>query len=186
VQPLTADALRASLVNASRSQAKALNPPPDLADQPWDDLDFLGWRDPKAPGRAYLVAPHGDDLVGLLLRVPGGNGRRRASAVCGLCWSTRTSDEIDLLVAPRAGSAGRAGNTVGTYVCADLACSLLVRGKRKLELPQGDRQPVDVRVARLRERLAAFVDRALGAAPDATDAADAADAADAQPQAADG
>jgi len=172
VEPLTADALRASLVNATRSQARALNPPAGLADLPWDDLDFVGWRDPKAPGRAYLVAPHRGELVGLLLRVPGGRGRRKVNAVCALCWSTRTSDEIDLLVAPLAGAAGRGGNTVGTYVCADLACSLLVRGKRKLELPQGDRQPVDVRVARLRERLAAFVDRALGEAGDQAQSAE--------------
>jgi hypothetical protein len=29
--------------------------------------------------------------------------------------------------APRAGEAGRNGNTVGTYICDDLACSLIIR-----------------------------------------------------------
>ncbi|WP_428815179.1 FBP domain-containing protein [Streptomyces albus subsp. chlorinus] len=31
-----------------------------------------------------------------------------------------------LLAAPRPGAAGRQGNTVGAYLCADLACSLSV------------------------------------------------------------
>ena len=60
-------------------------------------------------------------------------------------------------------AAGRSGNTVGTYVCADLACSAYVRGLRKLELPQGERLPPEQRVARLQERLQAFVDRAVAA-----------------------
>jgi hypothetical protein len=29
--------------------------------------------------------------------------------------------------APRAGEAGRNGNTIGTYICDDLACSLIIR-----------------------------------------------------------
>jgi hypothetical protein len=32
-----------------------------------------------------------------------------------------------MFTAARAGDAGRAGNSVGTYICADLACSLLIR-----------------------------------------------------------
>lgn len=29
--------------------------------------------------------------------------------------------------APRGGEAGLDGNTVGTYICADLACSIMIR-----------------------------------------------------------
>ncbi|GAA4350216.1 FBP domain-containing protein [Angustibacter luteus] len=161
MDPMTFEAMRAAFVNCSRSQLKALPPPPGLADLDWPNLDYLGWRDPKAPRRAYLVAPHGADVVGLALRAPQGSGRRKGSAMCALCASVRTTSEVDLFVAPRAGSAGRAHNTVGTYICTDLACSLYVRGLRELDLPQGERLPVPARVARLTERLAAFVARAV-------------------------
>jgi len=46
--------------------------------------------------------------------------------------------DIALFVAAHAGTAGRQGNTVGTYICADLACSLYIRGIKDLELPQGE------------------------------------------------
>ncbi|GAB3594492.1 FBP domain-containing protein [Angustibacter peucedani] len=163
MDPLTPDELKASFVNTSKSQRKALPLPADLASTPWHQLDYLGWRDPRSPGRAYLVAPHRGDVVGLALRAPGSAGGRKRSSICALCWAVRTSSEVDLLVAPRAGAAGRAGNTVGTYVCADLACSANVRGLRKLELPQGETLPVPQRVERLQQRLEAFVDRAVAA-----------------------
>ena len=34
------------------------------------------------------------------------------------------------MVAPKAGRAGQQGNSVGAYICSDLACSLYVRGKK--------------------------------------------------------
>ena len=158
---LTADELRAAVVNGSRSQIKAMPPPPELGALPWEQLDFLGWRDPRAATRGYLVAPHEDGAVGLLLRAPSSRGGRRGSAMCALCRSVRTSADIDLFVAPKAGGRGRAGDSVGTYICSDLACSYYVRGLRPLDLPQGERLPVERRVELLRERVGAFVQRAL-------------------------
>jgi hypothetical protein len=163
VDPLTPEELKASFVNTSRSQLKAMAIPPDLAAQPWHQLDYLGWRDPRAPGRAFLVAPHRGDAVGLALRAPQDVGRRQGSSICAICWAVRPSVEVDLFVAPRAGAAGRSGNTVGTYVCADLACSANVRGLRKLELPQGESLPVPQRIERLQRRLEAFIERAVAA-----------------------
>ena len=68
---------------------------------------------------------------------------------------------VALFVARRAGAAGRAGNTVGTYICADLACSLYLRGLREPEVPQGDTAATEVRVERLGDRLETFVKRVL-------------------------
>jgi hypothetical protein len=34
------------------------------------------------------------------------------------------------MVAPRGGKAGQQGNSVGAYLCGDLACSLYTRGKK--------------------------------------------------------
>jgi len=47
--------------------------------------------------------------------------------MCSLCLTTHTGG-VSLLVAPRTGKAGQQGNTVGAYMCSDLACSLYVRG----------------------------------------------------------
>jgi hypothetical protein len=69
--------------------------------------------------------------------------------------------DVALFVARRAGSAGKAGNTVGTYMCADLACSLYLRGLRELEVPQGETVATEIRVQRLSDRLETFVKRVL-------------------------
>ncbi|MEV0476177.1 FBP domain-containing protein, partial [Streptomyces prunicolor] len=52
MRPLTEREIRAAFVNCTKGEAKRLSIPRDLAERPWDDLDFLGWRDPQAPGRA--------------------------------------------------------------------------------------------------------------------------------------
>ncbi|MEL3949363.1 MULTISPECIES: FBP domain-containing protein [Streptomyces] len=123
--------IRASFVNCSKGEARRLTLPAGFAETPWSDLDFLGWRDPKAPDRGYVVAERGEDLVGIALRAS--TGARRSmlkSSICSVCVTPQAGSGIALLVAPRAGEAGRQGNSVGLYVCADLACSLYVRGKK--------------------------------------------------------
>ena len=49
--------------------------------------------------------------------------------MCSMCLTTH-SGGVSLMVAPKAGKAGQQGNSVGTYICTDLACSLYVRGKK--------------------------------------------------------
>ncbi|WP_405653076.1 FBP domain-containing protein [Streptomyces sp. RK9] len=123
--------IRASFVNCSKGEARRLTLPAGFAETPWSDLDFLGWRDPKAPDRGYVVAERDEELVGIALRAS--TGARRSllkSSICSVCVTPQAGSGIALLVAPRAGEAGRQGNSVGLYVCADLACSLYVRGKK--------------------------------------------------------
>ncbi|KUF14348.1 FBP domain-containing protein [Streptomyces silvensis] len=127
--------IRASFVNCSKGEARRLTLPAGFTGTPWSDLDFLGWRDPKAPDRGYVVAERDDALVGIALRAA--TGARRSllkSSICSVCVTPQAGSGIALLVAPRAGEAGRQGNTVGLYVCADLACSLYVRGKKQSAL----------------------------------------------------
>jgi len=160
VRPLDPGQITAAFVNCSRRQAAAITPPPGLDRLDWASLDFLGWRDPRTPKRAYLVLPHGDRTVGLALRAPGSSSRRAASGLCSLCHAVHPGNAVELLVARKAGAAGRLHNTVGTYACADLACSLYARGKRALSLPQAERSGPE-RVLRLQQPVAAFVDRVL-------------------------
>ncbi|MCM2420643.1 MULTISPECIES: FBP domain-containing protein [unclassified Streptomyces] len=137
MEPLVEQQIRASFVNCSKGEARRLNLPRDFADLPWADLDFLGWRDPGAPDRGYLVAPGENGLTGIALRSSGGARRNMLrTSLCSLCVTNHASGGVDLLVAPKAGPAGRNGNTIGTYICADLACSLYVRGKKKVATAQ--------------------------------------------------
>ncbi len=52
MNPLTIAEIRGSICNSSKSRVKSMTIPQDLVEQPWDDLDFLGWVDAKSPSRA--------------------------------------------------------------------------------------------------------------------------------------
>ena len=161
MRPLAEPEIRAAFVNCTKGEAKRLNLPDDLAERPWDDLDYLGWQDPKAPQRRYLVTEQDDGVLrGLVLRAPDLGVARRAS-MCSLCVTVR-SGGVALLVAPRAGKAGQRGHSTGVPMCADLACSLLVRGRVATNGPVvHETLSVEEKVARLRANLDAFVARVL-------------------------
>ena len=73
VKPLTEQEIRAAFVNCTKGEAKRANIPAWPGGETWGDLDFLGWRDPKAaPDRAYLAVEVGGRLVAITLRCPGG------------------------------------------------------------------------------------------------------------------
>ncbi|CAM5304075.1 MULTISPECIES: FBP domain-containing protein [Streptomyces] len=162
MDPLDEKRIRTSFINCSKGEASRINLPANLSALPWDDLDFLGWRDPGAPDRSYLVAPREGGIVGVTLRVP--QGVRRSftkTTVCSLCLTGHPGSGVSLLAARKAGALGRQGNTVGTYICADLACSLYVRGKKKSELAGRHEEslPLEDRIARMVGNLDAFLDK---------------------------
>ncbi|MFE4589213.1 FBP domain-containing protein [Streptomyces laurentii] len=165
MEPLTDKEIRTSFVNCTKGDAARMKLPLDFAELPWPDLDFLGWVDPGAPLRAHLVVPRPDGPVGVALRVPA-SARTSAtkSSMCQVCLTSHASSGVTLLAAPLAGTRGREGNTIGTYVCADLACPLYVRGLRQPKLRA--RRPeeslsLDERVARMTGNLDAFVNQIL-------------------------
>jgi hypothetical protein len=159
VHALTEAAIRRSLVNCSRSEAAAMTPPRDLAELDWPSLDVLGWRDAKAELRGYLVHEADDGVVGIALRAADTKMSSRRSAMCLLCHEVQTAAAVSLFTARRVGAAGRNGNTVGTYICADLDCA-----HRAQEVPPTARHldedaqaaAVAERAEGLRQRLAAF------------------------------
>jgi hypothetical protein len=166
VQPLSPEEIRASFVNCSKGEAKRLPLPRDLSTAPWEDLDFLGWRDPGAPGAAYLVAPEATsdgDPVGLVLRLSSDRRATGRKNMCSLCLTVHSTTDVALMVAPRPGAAGRAGNTVGAYLCVDLACSLYARGRKRPDRVQPEETLTpEQKVARLEVNLATFVRRVRG------------------------
>ncbi|MFI9320676.1 FBP domain-containing protein [Kitasatospora aureofaciens] len=163
MEPLGDPEIRASFVNCSKGEARRLNLPRGLAELPWESLDFLGWRDQGAPDRAYLVAPYGGELVGVTLRSPMVRRSLTKTNVCSLCITAHAGSGVALLAARRAGAAGREGNTVGTYICADLACSLYVRGLKKSTLVTrpDESMPLEDQIARTVLNLDAFLARVL-------------------------
>ncbi|MDP5226779.1 MULTISPECIES: FBP domain-containing protein [Arthrobacter] len=164
MQQLSAQKIRASFINASRSETSKLNLPKDFDSLDWENLDVLGWRDPKMPLRGYLVFPSGDGLVtSVLLRAPEGGARKNRSVLCELCRAVHAKNDVFLWVARRAGQSGRDGNTVGTLICADFVCSANVR----VEPPKNEINPdpavvVLDRIAGLKERARLFLDRVQG------------------------
>ncbi|MEH1166131.1 FBP domain-containing protein [Micromonospora sp. CPCC 205539] len=155
--PATESAIRSSFVNCTKGEAKRLAVPHDLETRPWDDLDFLGWQDPAATQRAYLVAESDAGLVGVALRVaPQQTGRVRRS-MCSLCLTTHTGDGVSLMTARKAGPEGRQGNSVGIYLCTDLACSLYLRGKKTAGWRIQETLTLPEKIERTRTTMAAFL-----------------------------
>ncbi|GGV66311.1 MULTISPECIES: FBP domain-containing protein [Streptomyces] len=161
MRPLAEAEIRSSFVNCSKGEAKRLFVPRDLSERPWDDLDFLGWRDPGAPDRSYVVTERDGRLVGVALRLPSSQRGVLHSSMCSVCLTTHRGDGVALMTARKAGAAGREGHSVGAYLCADLACSLYVRG-RKLPVGGGRLQEsltLQEQIDRTRGNLAAFLDK---------------------------
>jgi hypothetical protein len=167
MEPITEHQIRTSFVNCSKGEALRLGLPRDLDEKPWADLDFLGWRDPGAPERAYLVAEREGRLIGISLRASGGTARGfGARSMCSVCLTTRTGG-VALMTARRTGEAGRQGNSVGQYLCSDLQCSLFARGIKST--PNGhdldESVDLDGRIARANANLEVFLKRILNTSP---------------------
>ncbi len=77
--PLTEQEIRSAFVNCTKGESKRLSVPRDLAERPWADLDYLGWRDPQAPDRAYLVTELDGHRTALTLRCPAPGTRQTAA-----------------------------------------------------------------------------------------------------------
>jgi hypothetical protein len=152
--------IRASFVNCTKGETKRMAVPQDLAAQPWDDLDFFGWQDPGARERAYLVTEGDRGLVGVALRVAPATGGLR-SGMCSLCMTTHTGSGVSLMTARKAGKNGQQGNSVGAYICTDLACSLYLRGKKDTGKRIEESLTLDEQVERTMSKLTAFLERVI-------------------------
>jgi hypothetical protein len=153
---MTEDEVRDSFVNAVPDELRLVELPHDFVLTDWDHLDFLAWRDPRTRGRGYLVAERDGQPTGVVLRAAEGTSRARA-AMCNLCHTMQPADQVALFTARKAGSAGVHGDSVGTYMCADLSCHENVRLAAPLA-PSEIRASVDLRIDGTRRRTEAFID----------------------------
>jgi FBP C-terminal treble-clef zinc-finger len=156
MRPLTDAQIRASFVNASRSERKNLTLPPSFEQLDWENLDFLGWRDPKLPQVGYLVLDLDGEPAGLLMRQA--ETRTRARPQCSWCSDVTLPNDVVLYTTKRAGDAGRRGDTVGTLICENFECPQNVRRLPPSAYLGFDREAArDRRIDALREHVTSFV-----------------------------
>ncbi|QKJ18597.1 FBP domain-containing protein [Microbacterium hominis] len=159
MRPLTEDDVRSSFVNATADDLRLVTLPGDFLFADWDHLDFYAWRDPRTRGRGYMIAEIDGEPRGIVMRAAEGTPRVR-SAMCNLCHTTQPADQVSMFSARKAGDAGEHGDTVGTYICADLSCHENVRLAAPLA-PNEVRASVDMRIDGTKRRTEAFVARVL-------------------------
>lgn len=159
MRPLTEEDVRSSFVNASPDELRHVSLPADFVLTDWDHLDFLAWRDPRARGRGYVVAELDGAPAGIVMRAAEGSSHARA-AMCNLCHTMQPADQVVMYTARKAGGAGAHGDSVGTYICADLSCHENVRLAAPLA-PSEVRASVDLKIDGTRRRTEAFVGRVL-------------------------
>ncbi len=164
VETVEDPSLRASFVNCTKGEVARINLPHPSAPIRWESLDFLGWRDPKTPDRGYIVTPWQDRLVGIALRAASRSSKSLTkSSMCSICMTVHAASGVTLFTAALAGGAGRAGNSVGNYMCDNLQCSRYIRGELKSEalVTPTESLTLDERIARLRSKLDPFIERIL-------------------------
>lgn len=160
MRALTEADVRASFVNADPDELRVMAMPHDFVLTDWDYLDFFAWRDPGVGRRGYVLAELDGRVVGVVLRAtdPG----RTRSGMCNICQTLQPGNQVALFSARRAGAAGHRGDSIGTYICADLSCHDNVRLAHPLA-PNEVRAPgqVDMRLDGTRRRIERFVARIL-------------------------
>ncbi|WP_218713241.1 FBP domain-containing protein [Arthrobacter sp. BF1] len=155
--------IRSCFVNASRSEAAKLTLPANFADLDWQQLDSLGWSDPKMPMRGYLITQTADGLVGIMLRAPEGGSGQKRRVLCELCRDVHSEEDVYLWVSKRAGQSGRDGNSVGTLICAQFLCSANVRKEPAAnEIEPDPAAVVQRQIQGLQERTEKFMVRVRG------------------------
>ncbi|BAJ75337.1 hypothetical protein MTES_2373 [Microbacterium testaceum StLB037] len=157
MRALTETEVRDAFINATPDELRVIAMPHDFVLTDWDHLDFFAWRDPRTRGRGYVIAERDGEPTGVVLRAAEGQSRAR-SAMCNLCHTMQPGDQVSLFTARKAGSAGEQGDTVGTYMCADLSCHETVRLAAPLA-PSEIRASVDRKIDGTKRRTEEFVDR---------------------------
>jgi hypothetical protein len=161
MRPIDEREIRASFINASRKEASSLTLPEGFGEIDFEQLDYLGWSDPKFARRAYVVTEVDGVLTGVLLQRA--EQRVLSRAQCSWCDDVTLRNDVQFFSARKAGPAGRNGDTVGTLACAEFGCSANVRRLPPLAYEGFDREAArDQRIERLGENVRAFLRAVAG------------------------
>ncbi|MEU8265381.1 FBP domain-containing protein [Micromonospora sp. NPDC048999] len=159
MRPMTREEVRAAIVNLDPSE-KRVRLPVRFDDVRWDRIDYLGWRDLRAPQRVYLVTEADGQALGVLLRQAPNEAVLGSRAVmCDLCRSSRRFNEVSLFTARRPSRDKRERlNTLGLHLCTDLDCAVNTHTKlirHPFDPPADD--IIQARRKAMRTRTIAFV-----------------------------
>lgn len=148
--------IRASFVNASRSERSHIVIPTDLPALDPSEREFVGWRDLKSPLLGYVLVLLDGALTGVILKQT--EARPGVRTQCAWCADVELRVDVVMFGARRAGTAGRRGDAVGTLVCAGFECSENVRRRRPEPYLGFDHAAaLERRIAMLRENVEGFV-----------------------------
>ncbi|MGO2685024.1 FBP domain-containing protein [Microbacterium sp.] len=158
MRALTESDVRAAFINATDDELRMIEMPHDFLLVDWDFHDFLAWRDPASSKRGCVLVQTDDGVIGVVVRAsdPG----RSRNGMCNICQTMQPGNQVALFSARKAGPAGRRGDSIGTYICADLSCHENVRLAHPLAPNEvrADGQ-VDMRLDGTRRRMERFVAR---------------------------
>ncbi|MGO2051097.1 MAG: FBP domain-containing protein [Microbacterium sp.] len=158
MRALTESDVRAAFINATDDELRMIEMPHDFLLVDWDFHDFLAWRDPASSKRGCVLIQTDDGLIGVVVRAsdPG----RSRNGMCNICQTMQPGNQVALFSARKAGPAGYRGDSIGTYICADLSCHENVRLAHPLAPNEirADGQ-VDMRLDGTRRRMERFVAR---------------------------
>ncbi|WTZ61214.1 FBP domain-containing protein [Streptomyces sp. NBC_01387] len=156
---MTREEVRGAIVNLDPTE-KRVRLPAWFDDVRWHRIDYLGWRDLRAPKRAYLVTEADGQALGVLLRqAPNDAAHGSRAMMCDLCRSTRRFNEVSLFTAQRPSRDKRERlNELGLLLRTDLDCAVKMHTK---PIRQGFDRPIDeiigARREGLRSRTIAFI-----------------------------
>ncbi|WP_417510344.1 FBP domain-containing protein [Microbacterium sp.] len=158
MRALTESEVRAAFINATDDELRMIEMPHDFVLVDWDFHDFLAWRDPASSKRGCVLVEISAGVVGVVLRAS--DAGRVRSGMCNICHAMQPGTQVALFSARRAGPAGQRGDSIGTYMCADLSCHENVRLAHPLAPNEirADGQ-VDMRLDGTRRRMERFVAR---------------------------
>ncbi len=163
MRPVTPEQISDCLINMSDDEISQMSIP-GLHETLWEEREFLGWRDVNHRLRGYIVFWVGEKLRGLMVRAADSAMPAGKSALCALCHTHQPAPQVSLFVAPKAGEAGKRGNTVGTYLCADLSCSTIIRITPRASAEQPNPESIVAHKASgMHQRLESFSKRVLQA-----------------------
>lgn len=147
-----------AFLNVEAEELRLVALPPDFVLVDWDYLDFFAWRDPSGSKRGFVLVEDHGGFAAVMMQMSGpGAGR---SGMCNICHTMQPGNQVGLFSARRAGEPGHRGDSIGTYMCADLSCHDNVRLAHPLA-PNEVRAPgqVDFRLDGTRRRMESFVGR---------------------------
>lgn len=159
MRPMTREEVRGAIVNLDSTENR-IRLPARFDDVRWARIDYLGWRDPRSPQRAYLVTEADGQALGVLLRqAPNDAAHGSRAIMCDLCRFARRFNEVSLFTARRPSRDKRERlNTVGLLLCTDLDCAVKLHTE---PIRQPFQPPLDeiigARRAGMRSRTIAFM-----------------------------